>query len=286
VQSLGTDASAVFPENMLIEFVKDATVSGSADVYERLVRYCDERVSMLVLGATLTTGTSNTGSGGSQALGRVHAEVRADILRADASQLSATLMRDLVRPFVRLNYGDAAAVPVARLAVEEPEDLAAEAEIVERLSRAGVRLRAQEVREYFGYSEPAAGEEVVVGAAAPATPAAPASAALAHTAAATAAVGQASQRDALDDAIDAEADAWTAALADIENTLAKAATGATGFADLQARIAAAVSDLPPAQVEALRDVFANLQAKGAVAGAAGLDLTTGKLDPLGADDAD
>lgn len=287
VQSLGTDASAIFPDSMLVEFIKDATVSGSADAYERLTRYCDERVSMLVLGATLTSGTSNTGSGGSQALGRVHDEVRADILKADAAALSATLMRDLVAPLVRLNFGDSVPLPRAYLQVEEPEDLSAEAEIVERLARAGVRLKAAEVRAFFGYSDPADGDEVVGGqpAEAPTLPGQEGRQAAAiarawsrcpeHGTHALAASGAAESRDVFDDEIDAVSDAWSAVAAELEQSFAEAADGAAGFDDLRDRLAAALEQLPE-QVQRLQEVFASLMAKGHLAGDQGYDAAEGK----------
>ncbi|MCP4699306.1 MAG: DUF935 family protein, partial [Gammaproteobacteria bacterium] len=47
--------------------------------------------------------TADDGSSQSQA--QVHDGVRVDILRADAKSLSETLNRDLVQPFIDLNFG-------------------------------------------------------------------------------------------------------------------------------------------------------------------------------------
>lgn len=170
LQNLGADAWAMIPDGMQIEFVEAATRNASAEVYERLARYLDEILAGLVLGASLTSGTGNTGSGGSQALGAVHNEVRADILRADARALANTLRRDLVTHFVRFNFGEDVAIPKVRFHIEEPEDVAALAEAVAKLVPLGFRVSQDELRDKLGLRAPKDDEEVLM-ATKPAVPA-------------------------------------------------------------------------------------------------------------------
>ena len=106
--NLGTDAAAMIPESMMLEF---ARVSGSgggssgsqATAHGSLLEYIDSLISKAVLGQTLTT---EAGDKGARSLGEVHDEVRHDIERSDAMALSQTLSRDLARPLVALNRGE------------------------------------------------------------------------------------------------------------------------------------------------------------------------------------
>ena len=81
VRNVAADAAAILPEGMDISFVDDTTVRVRAEVFERLIAYLDSRISIAVLGQTLTT---EQGDRGSQALGNVHNRVREDIERSDA----------------------------------------------------------------------------------------------------------------------------------------------------------------------------------------------------------
>lgn len=159
VAQIGSDAAAVIPDGMLIDFVEAATKGASSDLYEKLLRYLDERVTLAVLGQTLTSGQTR-GSGGSLALGRVHNEVRRDLLKADARQLAATLQRSLVRPLVDLNLGPQLAYPRLVLQVEEPEDLTAMADQLSKLVPLGLKVEQSVVRDRFGWPDPPEGEGV------------------------------------------------------------------------------------------------------------------------------
>lgn len=153
---LGSDAAAVIPQEMVLELVESGSKSASAELYHKLIDYLDRQVSKAVLGQTMTT---DDGSSLSQA--RVHNEVRLDLIAADARAIAATLMRDLVTPLVRLNLGDAP-LPTLRLLVEEPEDLAALADQVVKLSQAGLPIPQAWVRDRFGIPEAIEGEAVLV----------------------------------------------------------------------------------------------------------------------------
>lgn len=158
VASIGSDAAAIIPEGMLIEFI-EAAKSGSVDVYDRMTRFLDEQLSKAVLGQTTTTEV--TQGGGSRALGDVHASVAKDIRDSDAVSLAATLNRDLVRPYVIFNFGPRAKYP--RLLIGRADEL----ELKERLNQTakfvalGMRVGVNEVRSRLGWSEPKGEDEVL-----------------------------------------------------------------------------------------------------------------------------
>jgi phage gp29-like protein len=158
VFELGSDAGAVIPAGMALEIVESGSKTASADLYQRLIEYLDRQVSKAVLGQTLTT---DQGSSGSLAQARVHNEVRADLMRADARALASTLTRDLIAPLIRLNM-PGAPLPHLRLIVEEPEDMAALADQVVKLTQVGMPVPQSWVREKFGIPE--AGQDEVLGA--------------------------------------------------------------------------------------------------------------------------
>jgi len=162
VRNLGTDAAAIVPKGMEIEFVEAAGGQGNA-VFGAFAEYLDKQISKIVLGQTMTTD-----NGSSLAQAKVHNEVRLDILAADALQLAATLMRDLVKPFVAFNFGPQERYPQVEFPVAEPEDLALHAEVLSKLVPMGLKVQMSDVRDRLGYNTPDDNSEILT---APTTPA-------------------------------------------------------------------------------------------------------------------
>ena len=162
VSNIGTDAAAIIPESMLIEFT-EAHQTGSAELYERFCSYLDAQVSKAVLGQTLTTEMPR--SGGSRAAAEVHDTVRRDILNADAKRLAATLARDLVRPIVDLNMGPQARYPKIELGLPDDSDVKVFAEIVAMLADRGLRISQKTILDKLGIAQAEAGDAVLAPAA-------------------------------------------------------------------------------------------------------------------------
>ena len=119
VAGLGSDAAAILPESMRIEFEQVGNVGGAKDLFLHLAEWLDRQTSKAVLGQTMTTD-----DGSSQSQANIHNEVRLDILKSDARQLEVTLNRDLIKPFIDLNFGPQAVYPRLVLHVDvETEDL-------------------------------------------------------------------------------------------------------------------------------------------------------------------
>lgn len=165
VAGIAGDCAAIVPDTMMIEFVEAKSVSSSSDLYERRADWIDRQTSKAVLGQTATTDAI----AGGHAVGQEHRQVQADIERADARALAAILNRDLIRPWMELEFGPLPAYPRIRIERPEAEDLKGMADALAKLVPLGLRVEASEVRDRFGLSEPAKGAEIL-SAAAPAAP--------------------------------------------------------------------------------------------------------------------
>lgn len=152
VANIGTDAAAVIPENMKIEFEETGGSRGGESLFERMANFFDKQVSKAVLGQTMTTD-----DGSSRAQAQVHNEVREDILRADAKQLQKTINRDLIQPFIDLNFGPQKRYPKFVLPVPDPEDLKALVEALDKLVPMGLKVEQSVVRDKLRIPDPAQG---------------------------------------------------------------------------------------------------------------------------------
>jgi phage gp29-like protein len=159
VANLGTDAAAIVPQAMVIEFM-EARQNGSAELYRSFCEYLDAQVSKVVLGQTLTTEMPRAG-GGSRAAAEIHDAVRRDILASDARRLAATLRRDLVKPIVDLNLGPQERYPRFELGLPEAMDLKMFGDLIAELADRGLRIGQKSILDRLGLAEPAAGESIL-----------------------------------------------------------------------------------------------------------------------------
>ncbi|MBY6244104.1 DUF935 domain-containing protein, partial [Methylosinus sp. Sm6] len=156
VMSIASDAAAIIPESMLIEFLEAKGGSSGATPFEGLSRFIDEQFSKAILGQTMTVE-----NGGSLAQAKVHNQVRLDLLKADGRQLAGTLNKQLIEPFVQVNFGDRAKAPKVKFPIAEPEDVAVLSTAIGTLVPMGLRVSQAEVRGKLGLREPEDGEEVL-----------------------------------------------------------------------------------------------------------------------------
>lgn len=275
VINIASDAAAIIPESMAIELLeaKGAT-SGTTTPFEALGRFCDEQMSKMILGQTMTTE-----SGGSLAQAKVHNQVRIDILRADARQLAVTINRDLVEWFVRLNFGDEAKAPRVHFPVAEPEDIAVLATAVSQLVPQGLKVKQSEIRDKLGLSEPDGDDDLMTppSGGAEQTKPAPAASALVRQASINAAhrLGAgcpccgtmervALNAEAVDDVatlIDEEADDWAPVMSPIEKAIAQALAASSSFDEFKARLAKLTGSLNTSAL-AERVAIASVKGRG------------------------
>jgi len=159
VANLGSDAAAVIPDSMLIEFIEGSKSTGGDTLFMRLADWLDAQVSRGILGQTATT----VGTPGKLGNEDAQAEVREDIRDDDATQLSETINRDLVIPFIDLNFGPQENYPEFILRPVENDDLVVLTTALEKLVPLGLRVEQSEVRDKFNFSDPADDADVLHG---------------------------------------------------------------------------------------------------------------------------
>ncbi|MFN3749251.1 MAG: DUF935 domain-containing protein [Sphingorhabdus sp.] len=152
VAQIGSDAAAVFPRTMDIEFIDSKAGTAPNELWRSFAEYIDDQVSKVVIGQTSSADAKASGIGSGQS--DLHGEVRDDIARADAKLLAATLNRDLVRPIIDRNFGRQAKYP--RIKIEKPDalDVKAMVDTAIALAGAGVEIDADDVREKAGMPAP------------------------------------------------------------------------------------------------------------------------------------
>lgn len=157
VSNIAGDCAAIVPDSMMIEFIENKNVGASSDLYLKRADWLDQQISKAVLGQTATTDAVTGGLGS----GKEHREVQKSIQTADARALAAILNRDLIRPWMQLNFGPIKVFP--RLKIEEPEqeDLKAFADSVFGFVDRGGEVDQGEFRDKFGLSDPKAGAKLM-----------------------------------------------------------------------------------------------------------------------------
>lgn len=150
IDSLQNDSGVTIPESVTLELL-EARRSGNVSTYRELADWCNDEISKIVLGATLTSGEGRRS--GSQALGQVHERVRDEYVESDARALENALNAQLIRWIVDFNFGPDADAP--RLSIDTSRDDGLEADLA--LDRGLVALGVALPKPYFydKYKRPA-----------------------------------------------------------------------------------------------------------------------------------
>lgn len=156
VANLGSDAAAVIPDSMRIDFTQAANVTGAGDFFKGLAEWWDKQVSKAVVGQTMSTD-----DGSSQAQAVIHNEVRLDLLKADAKAESNTLNRYFVRPWCDLNFAPGRGYPRLILDVPQPENTKLLVEALKELVPLGLRVEQSVIRDKLNIPAPAEGAELL-----------------------------------------------------------------------------------------------------------------------------
>ncbi|PLP96019.1 DUF935 domain-containing protein [Pseudomonas sp. FFUP_PS_473] len=156
VANLGSDAAAVIPDSMRIDFTQAANVAGAGEFFKGLAEWWDKQMSKAIVGQTMSAD-----DGASMAQAKVHNEVRLDLLEADAKAESNTLNRMFVRPFCDLNFAPGRGCPRLIIDVPKPENLELLIKAVTAFVPLGMRVEQSVIRDRFGLPEPAEGAEIL-----------------------------------------------------------------------------------------------------------------------------
>ncbi len=160
VANIGTDAAAVVPSTMQIDFQESTSANGGGLLFQGLTKYLDQLVSKATLGQTSSVDEGATGMGGGQR-SKMHQGVKNDIRDDDAAKCARTITRDLGRAYLTLNYGVQPRYPTVRLKEPEAEDLSAFSTSIAPLIDRGLPVAAAPILAKYGLELPAAGELVL-----------------------------------------------------------------------------------------------------------------------------
>lgn len=133
--------------------------TGESTLHAAIITDCNGDISKAVNLGTLQT---DAGTRGARSLGEVHQDQQLMLARGDARALAHTIIMQLVRVMVIRNFGPSAPVPTMVFTPDPEDQLDSLAERVSKLITAGVVLKAAEVRDAFGYSDPEEGDAIVV----------------------------------------------------------------------------------------------------------------------------
>lgn len=131
--AMNQGSASVFlcPEGTNLEFIEAGNKTGSAEVYASLIERCNAEMSKAVLGNTLTTEASETGT---QALGTVHSKVEDELVEQDGLFILNLLNYEMTDIFAALGVNTEGGVFVF---VEEEE--------LTLIQKAELMQKAQEV---------------------------------------------------------------------------------------------------------------------------------------------
>lgn len=154
--NVGSLATFVHGKDTSLNLIEAGNKTGSADVYERLCERCNNEISKLFLGNTLTTESSDTGT---QALGTVHKKGEDKITQSDRLYVLDVLYYEAAEILARMGIDTAG----GEFCFPEKKDLdpTSKINILTQL-RTGFNLPVDDdyLYEEFGISKPADYEQI------------------------------------------------------------------------------------------------------------------------------
>lgn len=153
--NMGGSAVIVHPQGTEIKIHDSGSKSASSDLYKSFVQYCNDELSKLELGNTLTTEAGDTGT---QALGTVHQGVEDKIERADQKMILDVLNYELTDVFTNLGMNTAGGE--FSFVVPQNKDLSARIIIDQQLKSMGLPISDDYLYETYGIEKPKNYEEL------------------------------------------------------------------------------------------------------------------------------
>lgn len=125
--NIRNQTKGIFPEGITFDILKTMNTGGAVS-YEKFLKYLDDKISIAILGQTLTT---SHGQAGSYALGKVHEQVKFDILNADILMLEEFVNENIIRPLCNCNFSNLDEYPKWTIVESKQENKKEMAEIIE-----------------------------------------------------------------------------------------------------------------------------------------------------------
>jgi len=166
LETIGSSGAAVTGPGVKLSVLEGVSGSAATMPQSHLMDIADKACDILLLGQTLTTDTSDSGS---RALGDVHASVRAEVLQTVAAWVGDIFNNQLIPAIVRMNFGTVASedMPYVSIEIPVPKDQKTVAERVKILAEIGLPMSTKWVYEELGIPEPQADDVLFGGMPAP-----------------------------------------------------------------------------------------------------------------------
>jgi phage gp29-like protein len=161
LESIGSSGWAATGPGVDFE-IHSAVTGGDNLPQSHMMDVADRACDILLLGQTLTT--DNTGTG-SRALGDVHSGIRSEVLQSVSSWVASIITTQLIPAIVRMNFGKVASedMPYCELEIPVPKDEKAIAERVKIYNEIGIQMPKAWVYDELGIPMPIEGEEIFGG---------------------------------------------------------------------------------------------------------------------------
>lgn len=152
LDNLSTDAAAVMGDLDRIDIIQ---ASGTGETFQNQISWAEKKLSIGYLGQTLTSDTTGVGS---LALGKVHANVRADLTLSDIRREQKVIGRQIIRPMCKLSF-PRFDVPCPKFVrkLTEVRDIETERLNMDQIRQAqemGLQVNTDEAYEKLGITRP------------------------------------------------------------------------------------------------------------------------------------
>lgn len=135
------------------------SMAGANALQDILTNYFGHQIKRYILGQTLTTEASNTGLGSN--LGDIHMATYLDIIKYDATNLEETMSEQTVKILQDYNFPQFQDIRLRFVIHTETEDVDTKLTAWRQAFDMGVKLKARDVYEMIGASEPTADDETL-----------------------------------------------------------------------------------------------------------------------------
>jgi phage gp29-like protein len=159
VFSIAGDVAAIIPDSMSMEFIKDTDRAAGAKLYEARMDWFNREASKLVLGSTAGV----EAIAGGHAVGQEHRASEQDVVKFDSALLCATLIPQVIETMIAWTFGPQAKYPALQIGQPDQVPLKDVIAGVADLAGAGLKVKASEIRDRLGLTQPEPGDETIGG---------------------------------------------------------------------------------------------------------------------------
>lgn len=145
----GNNAVYIHPAESNFKFVESNAKSGTSELFKDFTEYWDQQIAVRVLGNTLTTSASETGT---QALGTVHKAVEEELNEDDCNTVLDVLNYYMISIFEALGYNVSGGKFVS--AKRKEIDITTQADIYLKMQQLDLPIDPDDVYETLGVKKP------------------------------------------------------------------------------------------------------------------------------------